>query len=296
MVPFELSFHGRSADSHQIDFYDVSRALIGFQRSLAIATHLVINGEIITQAPSLRGASILAAPPKDGSWKFRATVILIGGAVYSLGVAPKDTALGNLVSSVYDYIISESLGFHVDYDKTLGQQYDELHQSAPPLKIPRESQLDSAVEKSEAAIRDMHRPVVFSETALYAQLLRVRVGKDEPIGPSMDHDTFAYIAHTEREADVADYIGWVSSYNINTFKGRIYIGNFHRSIPFQLGDTARSNWKVGLITASLNMNARERLVVGGEVVISAARNVSVTGRLKSLYVSDARRASDDDFL
>jgi hypothetical protein len=35
-VKFELSYLGADADDHEIDLYDISLALVGFQRSLAI--------------------------------------------------------------------------------------------------------------------------------------------------------------------------------------------------------------------------------------------------------------------
>ena len=115
-VEVTLSFMGDRADESEIEFYDVAQALIGFQRSLALTTHLILNDEIITQAPSLDGAQILALPPEPGSWKITAAIMLTG-AFYTLGTAPKDTPIGNLISSAYDYVISETLGFHVDYDK-----------------------------------------------------------------------------------------------------------------------------------------------------------------------------------
>jgi len=74
MISFTLSFEGRDTDRHEIDFYDVAQALIGFQRSLAITTHLVLNGEVITQAPSLKNARVFATPPEEGSWKILATI------------------------------------------------------------------------------------------------------------------------------------------------------------------------------------------------------------------------------
>ena len=64
VVTFRLSYEGNESDRQQIDLYDVSQALIGFQRSIALTTHLVINREVITQAPFLKGARILAAPAK----------------------------------------------------------------------------------------------------------------------------------------------------------------------------------------------------------------------------------------
>ena len=83
VVKFCLSYKGNESDSQQIDLYDVSQALIGFQRSIALTTHLVINGEIITQAPALKGARILAAPAKEGSWEIEAT-LLVGGAISAI--------------------------------------------------------------------------------------------------------------------------------------------------------------------------------------------------------------------
>jgi len=71
MVGFTLSFEGSDANNHQLDLYDAAQAMIGFQRSLAITTNLIINGEVITQAPSLRNARIISTPPEEGSWKIK---------------------------------------------------------------------------------------------------------------------------------------------------------------------------------------------------------------------------------
>jgi hypothetical protein len=84
---------------------------------------LVLNREIIVQAPALKGARILLRAPEQGSWKALAVVSMIATGAHVIGTAPKDTIIGNLAISAYDYVISESLGFHVDFDKTLGQQY-----------------------------------------------------------------------------------------------------------------------------------------------------------------------------
>jgi hypothetical protein len=98
-----LSYSGLLADRSEIDFYDVSQALVGFQLSLALTTHLILNDKIIVQAPSLKGAQILAFPTERGSWKFAAAIVTAGTIAYQLGTAPRDTPLGHLVSSAYDY-------------------------------------------------------------------------------------------------------------------------------------------------------------------------------------------------
>src|SRR2546428_7773280 len=111
-IEITLSFSGSRADQNEINFYDVSQALIGFERSLALTTHLILNGKIITQAPALKGAEIIAFPPTEGSWKLSAAVLVAATGAYHLGTAPKDTPIGHLIRSGYDYVISEALGFH----------------------------------------------------------------------------------------------------------------------------------------------------------------------------------------
>ncbi|WP_456299375.1 DUF7946 domain-containing protein [Methylocystis borbori] len=90
-IRFDLAFQGGSTDKHVIDFYDVAYALMGFERSLALTVHAVLNDEVITQAPALRGAQIFASPPESGSWKLTAVVVTgLGTGIYALGTAPKD--------------------------------------------------------------------------------------------------------------------------------------------------------------------------------------------------------------
>lgn len=78
-IQFTLSYQGARSDSHEIDLYDVSQALIGLQRSLALTTHLILNKEIITQSPALKGAYIYALPPEEGSWKLTAAIVIASG-------------------------------------------------------------------------------------------------------------------------------------------------------------------------------------------------------------------------
>jgi hypothetical protein len=170
VVTFSLSYAGGLADESQIDFYDISQALIGFERSLALTAHAVINDEVITHAPSLKGARLIVLPFEPGSWKV--TTMLVAGlaAASHLVTAPRDTPMGNLISSAYDYVISESLGFHVDYSRTLGQQYEELHPEKRSGGSSFESRLDSVIEKVHAAVVNIHRPIVHSETAVLAEI------------------------------------------------------------------------------------------------------------------------------
>jgi hypothetical protein len=283
-----LTFSGKLADANEIDLYDLAQALVGFQRSLALTTHLVLNDEIITQVHALTGAQIIALPPSEGSWKQTARIAVIAGALYHAGTAPKDTPLGHIISSAYDYVISSTLGFHVDYEKSLGQQYEELKKKIDEIKPLSESRLDSLVEKCENAIKEMHRPIAKSETASQA-ILTARIDSISfPLGQTLNRETYEYIAYTERSDTEAEFVGFVSSYNLNTFKGRIFVPQFGRPIPFELEKTNRNTATVLRITASLSSNAASRMSGGGEIHFDAYQNFSRSGRLKSFTITTIR--------
>lgn len=280
-LKIELSYNGNESINHKINFYDVATAMIGFQRSLALTTHLVLNGEIITQAPSLRNASLLALPPEAGSWKIIVSVMF---AVYTIGTVSKDSPIGNLVSSAYDYVISKSLGFHVDYDKTLGQQYEELQKTnhIPPQS---EARFNALTEKCEAAIKDIHRPIVKSQTATEANFYSYLGSKKKPFQHSLNYETFLHMSNENISDFTEEMVGQVSSYNINTYKGRIYIPAEGRPLPFELGDIARNGSYINLITSSLNLNAKRARTSLGSIRITAFKIYTKSGQIKNLLIT-----------
>jgi hypothetical protein len=284
-IEFTISFSGSNASRNTIDLYDVSQALTGFQRSLALTTHLVLNDKIITQSPSLKGATILAKPPNAGSWELTAIISLAGTAIYKLGTTPKDSPIGHIIRSLYDYVISESLGFHVDYEKSLGQSYEELQEQEIELPYIEQSKADSLIEKCTTAVKDMHRPIYISESADSASI-KSKIGtKVQPIGAEMNFETYEYIYETYIEESPYKAVGRVSSYNSNTYKGRIYVTEIGRPVAFELSENIRSDRAVRLITTSLALSAvREFNKPASAVKFIALRNVSRSGLLKSFTV------------
>lgn len=284
-VQFELSYSGADAETHEIDFYDVSQALIGFQRSLAITTHLILNDEIITQAPSLKGAQIYAFPSEEGSWKTKAGIVILGTAAYHVATAPNNTPLGHLVYSAYDYVISESLGFHVDYDKSLGQLYEESKEKNIKLPEIREAQLDSVIEKCSTAITEIHRPIYKNKTAEKARIYTKINNERIPLSPVFSFDTFRYIIEEYVEEKVVVVRGFISSYNSNTYKGRIYVPVEERPISFELADNVRAEGSIQIIVDSLGANAlRNFKAEPVEVCCRVQRVTTQAGHLKKYKV------------
>jgi hypothetical protein len=273
-----LRYSGGLSDNNVLDMYDAARGLGGFQRSLALTAHLVINGEIITQAPALKGAQIIASTPEEGSWKV--TAIVVAG-VWAVVNAPKESPVGHLIYSAYDYAVNSSLGFHVDYDKSLGAQYEE-HLKAK--KITPEK-MDSLIEKVEPSVSEMHRPIIASGTATQADITaHFEMGSPRKVGPLMSSLTYEYLSRSVRVDQVTLLEGAISSFNINTMKGRIFSFEDQRPIPFELGQEARDTASLVAITSSLRANAASRFNRTAGVRLTVTRFESPSGRLKSLIV------------
>lgn len=300
MAEFELSYTGNMADSQKIDFYDITQALWGFERTISLTTNLLINGKVATQSPQVKGFKLLAEVPEAGSWKFK-TVMVVGTSIGALGMAPSDTAFGWLTKSAIDYVVSESLGFNPNFDKTLGVQIENFRREQSVVQIDRDlfqERFDSLLEKTESGLRAIHRPIVFSSTADVAQI-SCRIGTT--IRPLKDHfsaNTYEYVSKTIRSEDFSKLCGVISSYNSNTFKGRLFLPDENRTVPFELSDNTRVPKAIGRIVSSLRDNATARSRGNNhrepDICLFGAKNESSSGRLKSLFVVEVRSAAPNN--
>jgi len=237
LLKLDISYEGKLTDEHKIDLYDVAQALMGFHRSLAITTHLILNQEIITQAPALKNAEIVSYPSEEGSWKMTVGVLLVGG--YNVVTLDNSSPLGHLVFSAYDYIVAQSLGFHVDYDKSLGKLYEEDKNNKLP--IIKEHQLDSVIEKVQTSLKEMHRPIYSTETASRLKIIGNYGDEDKPLSSIFTRETYNYIREEKIKNDTVEIEGLISSYNINTGYGRIYVSILGRTVPFELQNVVLNN-------------------------------------------------------
>jgi hypothetical protein len=130
----------------------------------------------------------------------------------------------------------------------------------------------------------MHRPIYGSKTANKAKL-SASFKRDAKDIAELDEFTFDYVNYTRQVETPVAVTGRISSYNINTFKGRIYAIDESRPIPFQLSESTRDSASVASVTESLDANARDRLRADGEITFTALPFVSSSGRLKRLLVT-----------
>lgn len=148
-----------------------------------------------------------------------------------------------------------------------------------------EGKFESLIEKIEPAIKDLHRPISHSGTAGTAILGESRRGQIfRQTGPVLDRETFEYINVTNLTSDQENLRGKVSSYNSNTYKGRIYIESEGRPVPFTLADSGRNPRVISKIVRSLSANALDRFDEAAEIAFTALRYESKNGRLKGFLI------------
>ncbi|QPO09865.1 hypothetical protein SAMN04488041_103398 [Sulfitobacter pontiacus] len=294
----QMSYTGGLSDDHIISLYDLSRAMLGFERSLALTTHFALNSsEVITQVPSLRGAQILCAPPEAGSYKVAAIIAATGAATFSLGSLKSDNPLGHLVYSLYEIAVHEATGQTVDYDKSLREIYEKgVREGSEGIIMPKKSQIESLVEKIEPSISELHRPMVGSETASQLKISPVNGEYLEEAGSEIVLNSASYDRLRYRELDnrITSIQGKVSSFNMNTFNGRIVTSNDARPIPFFLTPAGRTVEGVKLIAESLAANITDRKSNSSIIVFDVRRASTRTGRTVKLSVVKVRKIRYDE--
>src|SRR5690606_32220260 len=120
--------------------------------------------------------------------------------------------------------------------------------------------VDALIEKCSTAITEIHRPIYKTQTASRAVITADYGNGHERIGSTFDLDTYDYIRE-EFEADDSVVIrGQVSSYNNNTYKGRIYVAHEGRPVSFELSEGCRRNSEIG------RASCRERVEITGATV------------------------------
>lgn len=293
--PIYLSYEGSFADSHLLDFYDFVRAIQGFERSLALTTHLVLNREVITQVTALKGAQILCSPPQAGSFKFPGWIVAASAATFALGSLKNDNPLGHIIYSTYEYVVFEATGQKVDYEESLRETYEKAKkQGSTGLIMPRKSQLDSLIEKVEPSISDMHRPVMGSKTADSVRIYDSRTLKSKSGSPIvLDASTHEGLRYRKRGSALEKHAGCVSSFNMNTFNGRIVTSPETRPIPFYITPAGRNPKYIKRIVNSFSNNISQPYSEESFVKITAFVDRTRTGRIAKFNI--VRVTETEDF-
>lgn len=265
-LEFTLSFKGSSADSGLLDFSDAAAAFSAFHRSLSLTANLAINGDINTRAAGAEDIQILTYPPTQGSWK--AAAIVAGTLLVSGSVASRDSVLGHIFTSIYDYALNELLGFHVDFELALGKQIEDhkrlTHGSSNTINREK---IYSLIEAMDKPAKELHRPIYRSHTAQSGEIWLNHGGAAiKKTGPTFDIRTFEYIESIRPPSIPKTNIkGRIFSYDIEFHRGLLRANGSKKSEPFVLEKKSRTIENIEKIVNSLRSNAIDKFKDNAEI-------------------------------
>lgn len=209
---FELRYVGWEAERHRLNIYDAGKAIEGMSRTLALCTHYFVNGDIITQATALSGAEIFLTAPEAGSIKFRSIIRLLRSPWAAT------IAVGLVTNAIYDVtkaVVQTSVGQNIAITDAHAKQIIKHDISA----------IDTIADRVTNDLANIHRPLNSSAELIYFG------GQSSQI--TLNEDTYEYVKTTRISEGVYEFVGRVAAYNANSQKGRIYIPEINRVIPFE---------------------------------------------------------------
>ena len=224
-----LQYRGGTTNQHHIDLYDLSESLRGLHRTLALTTHYLLNDEIITHAPALKEAYIYAYPAEPGSFIQKVKLVASSVAITALLTQPNNTFVGHLMYSAYDFVVKTTLGIHVDINEPLYKTY--LKNEKLQREIKR-SKLESIADRCDNSLKEMHRPIYRSKASISLNIQPPALEGVRPI--HLSGDTYDSLRKVKLTTDAEMFTGRVSLYSANTRKGRIYVEEEQRTIPFHI--------------------------------------------------------------
>lgn len=266
-----FTFKPRSRQ-HTLDAYDASVALYGIARSASIAAHYVVNQRIIKQAPSLRGARVLIAPPAAGSFEFIVPIFL---ALADPGV---QASLTQNVFSNFLYDIMKNV-----YGRLTGSKEKPETEELKSIVRSKPGDLDAIADSIEEDVVRIHRPMSNDNSVQFNIAVK---GGDVNI-VNFDRSTFEYAKTKIISGTSSEYFGHVTSSNSNTIQGRFYLEEEERNIGFSVDkDSKISAAQRRVLAWSLNDWVNNMM---GHVRLTGYPLTSKSGLLKHVFITGVRR-------
>ncbi len=254
MPEFKVKFKYENglANDGKLDLYNGAASLSGISRSITIATHALINGEIRTRGDMAKGASFYLHAPRRGCFIFEAGVFIAGAC--SSGM-------------FYDFV-------KYAFTEAVGKLDEMVNPPRPSVQKRIEPTVGELPAILEPSLIDVHRPIKKSPE----MTLAVTKPRGELL-VKFDAETESYL-HPRDVVMPDPIICNVTRYNTLSRWGKLYDRSENRVISFFLVPEL-SEKERALITWSLHQSNLNR---EGTLYLKANAIVSANDRIKRYQV------------
>lgn len=266
-VDISIAFQGGSASDNRLDMYDGAAALFGFSKTFLVSTHFLVNEKVIFQAPAATGVRCFLRTSRPGSWE-QAIQIVVENKEFLLGVGA--AAAKDILKDFTKVVLTHGVG----RPARAATKYvrDLLQRKKPEFEVVKEA--------TEGSLRDAHRTIELDGTTT----VRVDSGRERLV--VFNADTRRYITDYVREPTSREIVGNISSYNVNSRRGRIFDSALGRTVPFVLDKSIGNRARIAT-TWSLD---RRNNGVDGDVIATVTRELTINEEVRRYIVHDVRHA------
>lgn len=259
-LTFNIKFDAGSSQFDGLNMYYGADALSGFAEALSVTTHAILNNNVVTQTPAVKGFKLDFKEAHDGSYVQKVTMEFT------------DADAVRVIKFLGTKGFIELLNFHLASPLGLNPRIE----SAAAKGWLRTSMDDSEklLDRLVGPLKKIHHPV-------YGQGYKVVLYKSRTAMLGFNELTFDYLTGSTVEQSVEVIEAAVSRFNARTFTGRIIEAEDADSVSF-------SPLKAGLVKHSrvLLANSLKNLTEGRftKVGLEVRRVLSRDGRTKHLIV------------
>lgn len=260
-----VKFQGGEASRNVIDMYDGSAALFGLAKTFLISSHFLVNERVTFHAPAAKGVRCYMRTSRPGSWE-QVVQIALDHKEFALGVA--GAVSKDILKDFTKVVLTHGIGRPV---KAATKYVRDLLQR-------RDADFDALREATEGPLREAHRTI-----RSRSNRVRLATTGGERIA-SFDDDSRRYVTDVIVDERRHDVVGAISSYNVNSKRGRIYDADLRRTVPFELAEDVSRRARLA-ITWSLDQRNNG---LPGEVIATVGRELRFNNEVKRYRLHDVR--------
>jgi hypothetical protein len=201
-------------EPNRMELYDGAKTIFGLGRALQITSHYLVTRKVVFQAPAAHAARLYLKPAKRGSYEQIIEIVISNKEAIAAAVVVGVTK--DILKDFITFVFQGVCGIVTRTSTRIVQEIADQHRA----------DLEALEEALVGPLADAHRAVETNRA-------RTRL-KIEDRGITLDQDTLDHVRRKVRLPGAKKLEASISSYNINSRKGRLHNKQLGRTIPFRI--------------------------------------------------------------
>lgn len=267
-----IEFEGLTSDEGHLELYEASEALNGLASSVNLVTHgFVHDNEVRTKVPVQKDFKTYFSSAKKGCFDLSIDVLFEPKTIKKHGKSV-------IFDRYWDYL-SYTIA------NSIGENYTPQTPYLENILEDKPYHFDDLAEELESHLARVHRPIK-TKNAITTKFIRPRVGEKIVLNKT----TLAYVSASIVSNIEEAWSGNITKYNILSGKGRAFINEIGRTVPFFIKDFENHGLPVHhAASESMDEGARLGAKVGGKRLFTGFKTTSNRDIVKRIQITGIQK-------